>query len=267
MEINLVAHHAFELFVTRFIIISGRNCPPNAPGPQRTFPHATANVEHGFRMKDKQLREREENLEQRQLYLQQLETQLMLKYAQDTDAILRQNIADIPYIYAITPTYARHVQKAELTRLAQTFLHVVNFHWIVVEDAPNKTELVTKFLKKSGLKYTHLNAGTPPSYKLQDSDPNWLKPRGVLQRNKALEWLRNNIHTSFGEGVVYFADDDNTYDLKLFDEVRTVTIHPPSTFNFYSLSLHLCITCINLYSIQFISTSFRNVKMHCPFNL
>lgn len=127
---------------------------------------------------------------------------------------------DMPWIYAITPTYARPVQKAELTRLVQTFLHVPNLHWILVEDAFNKSKLVTDLLQGSGLSYTHLNAGTPPEYKMTSNDPNWLKPRGVLQRNAALDWIRNNKIASRDKGVVYFADDDNTYDLKLFEEVR-----------------------------------------------
>lgn len=124
-----------------------------------------------------------------------------------------------PVIYAITPTFARPVQKAELTRLAQTFLHVSNFHWIVVEDAPQKTALVTRFLETSGLIYTHLSVATPPNYKLGRTDPNWKKPRGVEQRNAALRWLRENLKPS-DKGVVYFADDDNTYSVKLFREVR-----------------------------------------------
>jgi beta-1,3-glucuronyltransferase len=41
------------------------------------------------------------------------------------------------------------------------------------------------------------------------------KPRGVANRNAALAWLRNNAKS----GVLYFADDDNTYDIRLFEEV------------------------------------------------
>ncbi|KTG42719.1 hypothetical protein cypCar_00026152 [Cyprinus carpio] len=97
---------------------------------------------------------------------------------------------DVPRIYVITPTYARLVQKAELTRLSHTFLHVPQLHWIVVEDAPQPTPLVTDFLAASGLTYTHLYKLTPKDRKLQEGDPSWLKPRGAEQRNEGLRWLR-----------------------------------------------------------------------------
>ena len=39
---------------------------------------------------------------------------------------------------------------------------------------------------------------------------------GVSNRNKGLEWIME-----YGEddAVAYFADDDNTYDIRLFNEV------------------------------------------------
>ncbi|XP_028329669.1 galactosylgalactosylxylosylprotein 3-beta-glucuronosyltransferase 3 [Gouania willdenowi] len=130
----------------------------------------------------------------------------------------------LPTIFVITPTYARLVQKAELTRLMQTFLHVPQLHWIVVEDSPRKTALVTDLLKKSGLVYTHLHFLTAKDRKLQEGDPSWLKPRGVEQRNEGLRWLREDRRAPPGEdgqqGVVYFADDDNTYSVQLFTEMR-----------------------------------------------
>lgn len=143
---------------------------------------------------------------------------------------------------------SRLVQKAELTRLSQTFLHVPQLHWIVVEDSPHKTPLVTNFLMKSGLTYTHLHVPTAKDRKLQEvpmmdvlacwslhcwhfcahcscqGDPSWLKPRGVEQRNEGLRWLREDRRPQPGEGrqrgVVYFADDDNTYSLQIFEEVE-----------------------------------------------
>lgn len=52
-------------------------------------------------------------------------------------------------------------------------------------------------------------------------DPNWTLPRGVEQRNRALLWIQNQL-SGVKEGVVYFGDDDNTYDLKIFGEMRKV---------------------------------------------
>ena len=55
--------------------------------------------------------------------------------------------------------------------------------------------------------------------------------RGVLQRNAGLQWLRDTYSSSLEgqDGVVYFADDDNTYSDELFREMRntkTVSVWP-----------------------------------------
>ncbi|KAG7490209.1 galactosylgalactosylxylosylprotein 3-beta-glucuronosyltransferase 1 isoform X3 [Solea senegalensis] len=142
--------------------------------------------------------------------------------------VLRARPDVLPTIHIITPTYSRPVQKAELTRLANTFLHVPAVHWIVVEDSPRRTALVTRLLRQTGLKYTHLNAKTPADYETQWENGDSSVPRGTMQRNLALRWLRENFHNSRA-GIVYFADDDNTYSLELFEEMRwtrTVSVWP-----------------------------------------
>ncbi|XP_059481266.1 galactosylgalactosylxylosylprotein 3-beta-glucuronosyltransferase I [Neocloeon triangulifer] len=143
---------------------------------------------------------------------------------------LEEDLISLPVIFAVTPTYARPEQKAELTRLYQTLLLVPNLHWVIVEDAEAPTPLVKNLLASSGLSHTHLHAHTPPAQKLKAKDPHWAKPRGVLQRNTALEWLRSDGPLKVapinpdGEplGVVYFADDDNSYSIRLFEEMRYV---------------------------------------------
>lgn len=75
----------------------------------------------------------------------------------------------LPIIYAITPTYQRLVQKAELTRIAQTLSLVPNAQWIVIEDDAEKSDLVRNLLKSSGVFYVHLNAKTPVQEKLPDN--------------------------------------------------------------------------------------------------
>ncbi|XP_059422176.1 galactosylgalactosylxylosylprotein 3-beta-glucuronosyltransferase 2 [Carassius carassius] len=125
-----------------------------------------------------------------------------------------RNATSLPVIYAITPTYSRAVQKAELTRLANTFRQVPQFHWILVEDSNSHSELVSRFLARSGLRYTHLNVFTPRRFKRTGM------PRATEQRNLALGWLRGH-RSPKDKGVVFFADDDNTYSLELFEEMRS----------------------------------------------
>ncbi|KAJ6657029.1 hypothetical protein lerEdw1_003030 [Lerista edwardsae] len=108
--------------------------------------------------------------------LSQLQNEV--KRLQGREKVPEPAVQALPVIYAVTPTYARLVQKAELVRLSQTLLHVKNLHWIVVEDAPGKTPLVSELLAQSGLRFTHLHAETPKEHQRKESDPNWLKPRG-----------------------------------------------------------------------------------------
>uniref|UniRef100_A0A1B0BGI4 Galactosylgalactosylxylosylprotein 3-beta-glucuronosyltransferase n=1 Tax=Glossina palpalis gambiensis TaxID=67801 RepID=A0A1B0BGI4_9MUSC len=132
----------------------------------------------------------------------------------------KQQNEELPKIYAITPTYARPQQKAELTRLSHIFILVPNLHWIIVEDSNNSTQLVRNLLEKSGLtqRSSMLHIKTPAAFKLQNKDPNWIKPRGVEQRNLALNWLRTNVDPD-KHSIVYFMDDDNAYSAELFVEM------------------------------------------------
>ncbi|XP_075219660.1 glucuronyltransferase P isoform X2 [Lycorma delicatula] len=118
----------------------------------------------------------------------------------------------LPPLYVITPTYRRPEQIPELTRLAQTLMHVRNLYWLVIEDAQNTTTQVTELLQRTGIRFEHLVAPMPESFKNKRGS----KPRGVSNRNRGLQWLRANAT----DGVFYFADDDNTYDIALFNEMR-----------------------------------------------
>lgn len=128
------------------------------------------------------------------------------------------------------PPLPRLVQKAELVRLSQTLSLVPRLHWLLVEDAEGPSALVSSLLAASGLLFTHLAVLTPKTQRLREGEPGWLRPRGVEQRNRALDWLRRGGGAVGGEkvppapgsrGVVYFADDDNTYSRELFEEVRS----------------------------------------------
>ncbi len=63
----------------------------------------------------------------------------------------------MPTIYVITPTYWRPEQQAELTRLAQTLLHVPTIHWIVVEDSDILSTQVSELLHRYPIPHTHLH--------------------------------------------------------------------------------------------------------------
>ncbi|XP_052864689.1 galactosylgalactosylxylosylprotein 3-beta-glucuronosyltransferase P [Anopheles cruzii] len=121
--------------------------------------------------------------------------------------------AVLPPLYIITPTYRRPEQIPELTRLGYTLKHVQNVLWIVVEDADSCTETVARLLDEIGVPYVQLAASMPSQYRKHK-----VKPRGVSNRNRALQWIRANAT----EGILYFADDDNTYNLKLFEQLRRV---------------------------------------------
>ncbi|KAG7302021.1 hypothetical protein JYU34_013473 [Plutella xylostella] len=145
--------------------------------------------------------------------------QCQVPQLEELPASVASTNSNLPTIYGITPTYARLAQKADLTRLSQTLMLVKNFHWIVIEDAENKTPLVANLLRDSGLKYTHLNIKT------EKEKAKKAMASGVEQRNKALEWLRGHLRGLSEEeriGVVYFMDDDNTYALKVFEEMRKI---------------------------------------------
>lgn len=134
-------------------------------------------------------------------------------------------------LYIITPTYRRPEQIPELTRMSHTLMLVKNIHWLVIEDAYVATKQVTRLLERTGLKFEHLTAPMPEKYKLKKG----AKPRGVSNRNRGLQWIRANATN----GVLYFADDDNTYDIALFDEIRktkTVSMFPVGLCTKFGLS-------------------------------
>ena len=70
--------------------------------------------------------------------------------------------------------------------------------------------------------------------KANATDPAWKFPRGVEQRNAALRWIRfgfldfkihnfrENLPSPHQQATLYFGDDDNTYDWRLFDEMRKI---------------------------------------------
>nr|CAD7595319.1 unnamed protein product [Timema genevievae] len=81
-----------------------------------------------------------------------------------------------------------------------------------------------------GIPFTHIASPMPDVYRKSS-----VVPRGVANRRAALGWIRKNIHS----GVLYFGDDDNTFDLELFDEIRftkKVSMFPVGLIGDYSVS-------------------------------
>ena len=136
--------------------------------------------------------------------------------ASDVDSYLDH---DKPVIYFITPTYSRREQVTELTRLLQTLLHIKNLVWIIAEDSASCTDTVSNTLlrHKKKFPYVHLLSPMPERY-----NHVLKKPKGVSGRNAAVNLTIFNdfLGNVFGPGVIYFGDDDNTYDLSLFEEIR-----------------------------------------------
>lgn len=118
-----------------------------------------------------------------------------------------------PVLYIVTPTFHRREQFPELTRLSQTLLHVPNMIWLLIEDAMECSPILSNLLERCQIPYVHMVAPLPDIYLSALK-----KPRGVSQRNAAIQWILTN--SNLPEGVLYFADDDNTFDLRLFKDIR-----------------------------------------------
>lgn len=103
-------------------------------------------------------------------------------------------------------------------------MHVKNLFWIVVEDFDFKTAIVHGILKRSGIPAVHLIQPRPFNNTINGTK---VGGRGMQQRNRGLQWLRRFYATNplpIDGGIVYFADDDNTYDLRIFEEMRRIKV-------------------------------------------
>ncbi|VDN03190.1 unnamed protein product [Thelazia callipaeda] len=126
-------------------------------------------------------------------------------------------------IIVITPTYKRPERLAEMTRISQTLSHINDLHWIVIEDANETVKAVQRILNRSGLKHVYFYTTTQPGF----------PKRGWTHRNEGLKYIRKNYQNFRRPAVVYFADDDNTYDIRLFNYyIRNV-----KTIGFWAVGL------------------------------
>ncbi|CAI2351020.1 unnamed protein product [Caenorhabditis sp. 36 PRJEB53466] len=120
-------------------------------------------------------------------------------------------------IIVITPTYKRITRIADMLRMANTLSHVKDLHWIVIEDGNSTVPAVRALLERANLPFTYMAHKTAVGY----------PRRGWYQRTMALKFVRSNTSEILGSdhnsGVVYFGDDDNSYDIRLFTEyIRNV---------------------------------------------
>lgn len=158
----------------------------------------------------------------------------------NSDLNIQGNLTqNLPPIYIITPTWPRPVQIAELTRLGYVlkvnktrkiyeiahatscFQNVNNLIWIVAEDAKEPTKQVLELLDDLKIPHKYLLTPMPQKYR---NLPSSLWPKGVANRNSAMKWIFDRVKKNGDfSGSFYFADDDNTYDIRLFEEIRTGT--------------------------------------------
>ncbi len=131
----------------------------------------------------------------------------------------RPFVEDKPVLYIVTPTYSRREQYIEILRLSHTLLHVDNVIWVIAEDSEKCSPLLEDMLGRFGIPFAHMASPMPGLYKKEK-----YKPRGVASRRAGYDWVLKNHPLLFAgdrvEGVVFFADDDNTYDLEIFEELR-----------------------------------------------
>lgn len=121
----------------------------------------------------------------------------------------QDNTKHIPknqHLILITCTY-NHINRISYFRylINNIISKLNNYTWIIVEDNSKIDDGLKNLLEKSGVNYEYLYHGPT-------------KSGGNAQRNFALEY----IYDSQIDGIIYSVDDDNAYDLQLFEELRKV---------------------------------------------
>ncbi|MBF0594275.1 MAG: hypothetical protein HQL22_04840 [Candidatus Omnitrophica bacterium] len=102
----------------------------------------------------------------------------------------------------ITCTYRRPHRMHFLEETLKVFRQIPNMRWIVVEDDHAVDPQVKEFLGQCGIPYVYLNV--------------YSRNFGNSQKSVGLSYIRDN-HL---QGIIYTADDDNRYDVRLFNEIR-----------------------------------------------
>jgi len=90
--------------------------------------------------------------------------------------------------------------------------------WLVCEDANAPNVNLLAYLNSTGLNYEYYLSKMPQKYANKKA-----KPKGVANRNRGMERLLE-LEDEL-EAVFYFADDDNAYNVRLFEEVSENSRH------------------------------------------
>lgn len=118
-------------------------------------------------------------------------------------------------LFFISPTHNRETQMLDLLKVSQA-LQLMQLHrsgivyWIIIEDGSSCTRRVRSLLENSNLPFAHLAIKTVP----------FARHKGVEQRNMALDFVFEKMNDV--DGIVYFGDDDNTYDAGLVNELVAI---------------------------------------------
>ena len=102
----------------------------------------------------------------------------------------------------ITCTVRRKERLRFFKECIKTFVRVPHMHWIVVEDGHEIDPEIDSLLAQSGIPYNYFHI--------------YSRDFGNAQKNLGLTYIRDH-HL---KGIVYIADDDNRYDIRLFEEIR-----------------------------------------------
>lgn len=123
--------------------------------------------------------------------------------------------------------------KKLIFRFSQTLMHIKNVHWVVIEDGNTTVPAVERILQRSHIPYVYFYTTTKPGFPRLLFEFTYFTiilefRRGWTHRNMGLEYIRKNYRNYKRNAVVYFADDDNSYDIRLFDRyirhVKTIGV-------------------------------------------
>lgn len=107
---------------------------------------------------------------------------------------------DGPYLNIITCTYPRPLRIKYLEHLKSLLNNETKIRWLIIDDNNILDNELANFIPEYAI-YLYIGP---------------TRDKGHTQRNLGLEYIYDNKL----DGIVYNADDDNYYDIKIFNELR-----------------------------------------------